>query len=53
MVDITLVDGSKLTATDNHPIWAATTGKFTDAINLRLARSFSAATAISLSLPGG
>ena len=35
MVDVTLADGSKLTATDHHPFWDVTTGKFTFAIDLR------------------
>lgn len=34
MVDLKLANGSKLTATDHHPIWEATTRTFTDAINL-------------------
>jgi len=34
MVDITLTDGSTLTATDHHPFWDATTRTFTDAIDL-------------------
>jgi hypothetical protein len=34
LVDITLVDGTVLTATDHHLIWDATTNQFTDAIDL-------------------
>jgi RHS repeat-associated protein len=35
MVDIHLADGTSVRATDQHPIWDATTGKFTHAIDLR------------------
>ncbi len=35
MVDLTFADGSKITATDRHPFWDATTGQFTYAIDLR------------------
>jgi hypothetical protein len=35
MVDVTLVDGSKMQATDQHPFWDATTNQFTDAISLK------------------
>ena len=34
MVDITLSDGSNITATDHHPFWDASTQAFTYAINL-------------------
>jgi Pretoxin HINT domain len=34
MVDVTLADNSKLTATDRHPFWDATTASFTYAIDL-------------------
>ena len=36
MVDLTLDDGSKITTTDRHPFWDATTRTFTDAIDLRI-----------------
>jgi len=36
MVDLTLSDGSKITSTDGHPFWDATTHTFTDAIDLHL-----------------
>jgi hypothetical protein len=36
MVDLTLDDGSKLTTTDHHPFWDASTGTFTDAISLHV-----------------
>ncbi|HEY2043946.1 MAG TPA: RHS repeat-associated core domain-containing protein [Jatrophihabitans sp.] len=35
MVDITLADGSVLTATDGQPIWDATKSRFTDAAQLQ------------------
>ncbi len=35
MVDVILADGSKLTATDHHTFWDATTSSFTFAIDLR------------------
>lgn len=35
MVDLTLTDGSVLHATDHHPIWNATTNRFTYAIDLQ------------------
>jgi hypothetical protein len=35
MVDLTMADGSRLTATDHHPFWDATAGRFTYAIDLR------------------
>jgi RHS repeat-associated protein len=35
MVDLTFADGSKITATDHHPFWDASTSHFTYAINLR------------------
>ena len=35
MVDLTLADGTVLHATDGHPIWDATTRRFTKAIHLR------------------
>lgn len=35
MVDVTLSDGSVIHATDHHPFWDATTGTFTDAVNLK------------------
>jgi hypothetical protein len=34
LVDVGFADGSTLTATDHHPFWDATTGVFTDAIDL-------------------
>ncbi len=36
MVLIALADGSMLDSTDGHPIWDATTGRFTDAGKLRI-----------------
>ena len=36
MVDLTLDDGSKITTTDHHPFWDATTSTFTNAIDLPL-----------------
>ena len=36
MVELTLADGSTIDSTDRHPIWDATTGRFTDAIDLRV-----------------
>lgn len=36
MVDVTLADGSMLTATDHHPFWDATTGSFVYAIDLHV-----------------
>jgi Pretoxin HINT domain len=36
MVDLTLSDGSKITSTDGHPFWDATTKTFTDAIDLQV-----------------
>jgi len=36
MVDVDLADESKLTATDHHPFWDATTGRFGYAIDLRV-----------------
>ena len=36
MVDLTLSDGSKISTTDHHPFWDATTRTFTDAINLHV-----------------
>jgi hypothetical protein len=35
MVDVHLADGTTITATDRHPFWDATTGKFTYAMDLR------------------
>jgi hypothetical protein len=35
MVDLTLADGSKISATDRHPFWDASTGGFTYAVDLR------------------
>jgi hypothetical protein len=35
MVDVHLADGTTITATDRHPFWDATTGKFTYALDLR------------------
>ena len=34
MVELGLSDGSQVTATDLHPFWDASTGTFTDAIDL-------------------
>jgi hypothetical protein len=34
MVDLGFADGSVLTTTDGHPFWNASTGEFTDAIDL-------------------
>jgi hypothetical protein len=36
MVDLTLDDGSKISTTDHHPFWDATTRRFTDAIDLHV-----------------
>ena len=36
MVDLTFDDGSKITTTDHHPFWDATTRTFTDAIELHV-----------------
>lgn len=36
MVDVTLADGTGLTATNHHPFWDATTHRFTYAIDLRV-----------------
>jgi hypothetical protein len=36
MVDLTLSDGSKITTTDHHPFWDATTRAFTDAIDIHV-----------------
>lgn len=36
MVNLSLSDGSKITTTDHHPFWDATTRTFTDAINLHV-----------------
>jgi hypothetical protein len=36
MVDVTLADGTTLTATDHHPFWDATTSQFTYAIDLQV-----------------
>ena len=36
MVDLTLSDGSKISTTDHHPFWDATTRTFTEAIDLRV-----------------
>jgi hypothetical protein len=34
IVEVTLPDGSQISATDHHPFWDATTHRFTDAIDL-------------------
>jgi hypothetical protein len=34
IVELTLADGSRISATDHHPFWDATTHRFTDAIDL-------------------
>ena len=36
MVDLTLADGSKISTTDHHPFWDATTRTFTEAIDLHV-----------------
>lgn len=36
MVDVTLADGTTLTATDHHPFWDATTSQFTYAADLHI-----------------
>lgn len=36
MVDMTLSDGSKITTTDHHPFWDASTRMFMDAIDLHI-----------------
>jgi guanyl-specific ribonuclease Sa len=35
MVDLTFADGSRISATDRHPFWDASTGQFTYAIDLQ------------------
>jgi RHS repeat-associated protein len=36
LVDLTMSDGSRITTTNHHPFWDATTRTFTDAIDLRV-----------------
>ncbi len=52
MVDLTLSDGSKITTTDHHPFWDASTRTFTDAINLHVGEKLLRASRQALTITG-
>ena len=53
MVELTFADGSKITTTDHHSFWNATTRGFTDAIDLRAGEQLLTDTGRTLTIVGG
>ena len=52
MVDIRLTDGTKITATDRHPIWDASTARFTYATDLKVGDQVSTAAGRTVRIAG-
>jgi RHS repeat-associated protein len=52
MVELTLEDGTVITATDRHPFWDATTGAFAHAIDLRAGEEVLIADGHTLAITG-
>jgi RHS repeat-associated protein len=52
MVDVRLADGSRLTATDRHPFWDASTARFTYATDLKVGDQVSTAAGRTVRIAG-
>jgi hypothetical protein len=52
MVDVQLADGSRLTATDRHPFWDASTARFTYATDLKVGEQVSTAAGRAVRIAG-